>query len=71
LENLDLRVCSAQRKEGLGETLSHHVPVFKGWLQRRWRLPFYKESRGKDGGIKGRSYFWGDSDWAQEENFSQ
>jgi len=26
------------------------VPIFKGWPQRRWRLPFYKESHGKDEG---------------------
>ncbi|PKU49415.1 rna-directed dna polymerase from mobile element jockey-like [Limosa lapponica baueri] len=28
----------------------YYVTVFKGWLQRRWRLPFYKESHGKDEG---------------------
>lgn len=27
---------------------SHCVPVFKGCLRRSWRLPFYKESCGKD-----------------------
>lgn len=38
-------VYSALRKEDLGKTLP---PVFKGWLERRWRLTFYKESCGKD-----------------------
>jgi len=28
----------------------HHVPLFKGWLKRRWRFPFYKESHGKTRG---------------------
>lgn len=48
----------------------HAVPVFKGWLQRRWRLPVHKESHGKDRRVMGTSYSWRDCDWTQEENFS-
>lgn len=28
----------------------NHLPVFKAWLQKRWRLPFYKEWHGKEVG---------------------
>lgn len=38
--------CWILRKEGLWKPY-HCVPIFKGWLQRRQRIPFYKESVGK------------------------
>lgn len=32
---------------------SYHHPLSRGWLQRRWRLPFHKEPQGKDKGLLG------------------
>lgn len=65
---LENRVCSALR-EGGGRRLDDHVPIFKGWPQRRWRGLFYKESVEKPRG-NGTTYLWGDSAWTQEGHFS-
>lgn len=45
----DTWVCSALRREGWGAT-SPHVPLFKGWPQRRWRLPVSMKPHRKDKG---------------------
>lgn len=45
----DWENCTFWREKALGRPY-HHVPVFKGWLQGRWRLPFYKESLWNDKG---------------------
>lgn len=43
------KICSILRTDVLGVAY-HHIPVFKGWLQRGWRFIYCKESDGKDKG---------------------
>lgn len=41
----------------------HHIPVFRGWLQRRWKLPGFQGVTWEVWGVMGTSNFWGNSDW--------
>lgn len=61
----------ALRQEGLEETLAPCSKTAKTERAKKMEIPFVQGVPWRRWRVMGKNYFWGDSRWAQEANYSK